>query len=479
MNQDTRRFLIRFAAAAGLAAICVISIAVAIFAWSRVSGTETATQAPSAQAAQAIRATSTPEDNPATSTTEEISPDGNPAGPLTQDVLEEMALIEQQVVELRELQLDGDVLRILYSDEQLRERVIEDFFSDYTPEEAALDAAILALLGLVEPDTDLLAVYIELYSEGIAGFYDDETGEMVVVQGADFGGAEHFTYAHEFVHVLQDQTYDFDDGLGYTHEACHEDSEFCIALQALIEGDASFTQFSWFIEYATEEQRNDLFEFYSDFESPAFESSPAYMQQDLLFPYTHGQEFVSYLYDLGGWTSIDNAYNNPPVSSEQILHPERYPDDIPVKFDLPDLVPILGLEWELLEEDTLGEWFTFLILAHGINENARLGAVRARDAAEGWGGDRYAVYQDSETQDLALVVQHVWDSLEDADEYAAAFQEYANARFGDAVAIESNQVTWITVDGFHVLHIEGQHITWVFAPDESTAAAIWDALQNP
>ncbi|MCH7663186.1 MAG: hypothetical protein IH859_04865 [Chloroflexi bacterium] len=395
------------------------------------------------------------------------------------DVREEMALIEEQVMELRELQLDGPVLRILYSDEQLRERVINDFFSDYTPEEATLDATILALFGLVEPDTDLLAAYIELYSEGIAGFYDDETGEMVVVQGAGFGGVEHFAYAHEFAHVLQDQTYDFDDGLGYTHEACDEDGEFCIALQALIEGDASFTQFSWFIEYATDEQRDDLFEFYSDFESPAFEASPAYMQQDLLFPYTYGQEFVSYLYDRGGWTAVDSAYGNPPVSSEQILHPGRYPDDVPVRINLPDLLPVLGLDWELLEEDTLGEWFTFLMLAYGIDAQARLSEFRARDAAEGWGWDRYAVYLDSQTQKLVLVVQHVWDSEEDANEYAQAFQDYATARFGDPVSIESNKITWFAADGYHVLHFDEEQTTWIFAPDEETADAIWDAMQSP
>ncbi|MCZ6675244.1 MAG: hypothetical protein O7C75_20110, partial [Verrucomicrobia bacterium] len=398
---------------------------------------------------------------------------------LPQDVLEEMALIEQQVIELRELQPNGEILRILYTSEQLRERVIEDFFSDYTPEEAALDTMVLALFGLIEPETDLLDIYIELYSEGIAGFYDDETGEMVVVGGAGFGGAEHITYAHEFVHVLQDQTYDFDDGLGYNDETCEEDSEFCLALQALIEGDASFSEFAWFINYATEEQTNDLMEFYNDFESPAFDSSPAYLQQDLLFPYIYGQEFVSYLYDRGGWISVDSAYSNPPVSTEQILHPERYPNDVPVSVILPDLLPVLGFDWELLEEDTLGEWFTFLILAHGIDGNARLSEFRAQDAAEGWGGDAYAVYQDSQTKDFVLVVQHVWDSVQDANEYAALFQEYAIARFGNPVLVGSSQVTWLAADGFHVLYFDGELTTWIFATDEETATAVWDAVQSP
>lgn len=398
---------------------------------------------------------------------------------IPQDVLEEMALIEQQIIELRQLLPNGDVLRSLYSPEQLRQKVTDDFFGDYSPEEAAVDATILALFGLVEADTDLLDIYIELYSEGIAGFYDDETGEMVVVQGTGFGGPEHLTYAHEYVHVLQDQTYDFDDGLGYSHENCEEDSEFCAALQALIEGDASFTEYAWFYEYATEEQYNEVLDFYDDYESVAFDATPAYLQQDLLFPYTYGQVFVSSLYDDNGWVAVSNAYNSPPVSTEQILHPERYPEDVPVEVTLPDMLPILGQDWELLEEDTLGEWYTFLILAYGVNPTARIVESQAETAAEGWGGDAYAIYQNSQTEELALVVQHVWDTNQDSDEYVTAFKDYAVARFGSPAAQQFDQITWITTNGYHVLHFGSSETTWIFAPDADTADAIWDAMQNP
>lgn len=459
MTQTTRNILITCGVIAFLAAMLVVLCSVSIFVYVFFSDSTSSTLTSAIEILEGV-------------------PDDNIESDLPQEVREEMALIEEQIKELRQLLPEGDVLRILYSPEQLRQRVIDDFFGDYTPEEAAVDATVLALFGLLEPDTDLLDLYIELYSEGIAGFYDDETGEMVVVQGAGFGGPEHLTYAHEYVHVLQDQTYDFDDGLGYNDENCEADSEFCAALQALIEGDATFTQFSWYFEYASEEQINEVQEFYEDNESAAFDASPAYLQQDLIFPYSYGQEFIAYLYDQNGWISVDNAYNSPPVSTEQILHPERYPDDVPIQVTLPDLSAVLGAEWELIDEDTLGEWYTFLMLAHGSDPATRLNEDQAQNASEGWGGDAYLVYQNSQTQGLVLVHQNVWDTALDGDEFVTAFKEYGLARYGSPASQQFDQITWITPDGYHVLYFGSGQTTWIFAPDAETAAAIWDALQN-
>ena len=72
----------------------------------------------------------------------------------------------------------------------------------------------MAAFGLINPDFDLQNLYIDLYSEQIAGFFDIEENEMVVVQGEGFGGVERFVYAHEYTHVLQDQNFDIENGLG-------------------------------------------------------------------------------------------------------------------------------------------------------------------------------------------------------------------------------------------------------------------------
>ncbi len=60
---------------------------------------------------------------------------------------------------------------------------------------------------------------------------------------------------------------------------------------------------------------------------------PAILRRQLEFPYLDGQVFVSTLLGQGGWDSVDEAWDRLPASTEQILHPERYPSDAPVKVE--------------------------------------------------------------------------------------------------------------------------------------------------
>ena len=91
---------------------------------------------------------------------------------------------------------------VLLSPDQLRQNVINDFLADYTDEQVADDVLELSTIGLLEPNFDLRTFYVDLLSEQVAGYYDNETGEMFVVQGQGFQGPERLTYSHEFTHVL-------------------------------------------------------------------------------------------------------------------------------------------------------------------------------------------------------------------------------------------------------------------------------------
>lgn len=491
MNELSRRIFLSCAVL--LLSTCVfaslISIGIgAVVLVDQINGTASETQAPLIDSPPVETSTQTsPTENPPTGSTPqpattdpESTEDVQSSGEeLTKEILDQMDLIEQQVIELRGLNPAEDVTRSFYTPDELRQVVIDDFFGDYSVEEAASDTIVLWAFGLIERDANLLDIYVDLYSEGIAGFYDDETGEMAIVVGDGFGGAEQITYAHEYTHALQDQTYDLSDGLGYNEETCENDAERCAALQALIEGDATQSELEWLFEYATEEQFRQLLEFYDTYESPAFDNSPPFLQEDLLFPYTLGQEFVLKLIEQGGWESVDAAYSDPPVSTEQILHPERYPQDEPILVVLPDLAPVLGSDWSLLEEDVMGEWYIFMILAKSINGSAQLSEFEAQIAAEGWGGDSYAVYQHVQDESVVMVLKNIWDTREDATEFVGAFERYATRRFGSPIDQSSGEIAWESTEGYSIIHFEGDQTVWILAPDASTAATVWEALQNP
>lgn len=414
---------------------------------------------------------------PMTTPEEGITPEKDNSPPITgedisADVAQQMDEIQMQVILDRGLEPSEAVNRGLYTPEQLNIKFIQDFEDDYSSEDARIDALSMAAFGLLDPDFDLYTFYIDLLSEQVAGFYDQETKEMVVVQGESFGGPERLTYAHEYTHALQDQNFDIENGLGYNDEACEADSERCAAIQALIEGDASLEEINWFLAHATAQDQSDIMEFYNNIEMPVFDSAPEFITMDFTFPYEYGYTFVEQLFNQGGWGTVNRAYQNLPLSTEQIIHPERYPDDVPVAVELPELIDTLGNGWEELDRGTMGEWYTFLILSKGLDINARLDDSEASVAAAGWGGDAYTVYYNADEDSTVMVMQTTWDTSADADEYAQAFRNYADARHGSA-----DGDSWQGQDGHHLFIQQDDTTTWMLAPDADTAQAIWQIVQ--
>ncbi len=415
-----------------------------------------------------FEAPSQPEDGP-----ESITPGTSSDQTIPPEIRDEMEQIETEVILLRGLRPTGPVDRGLLSGAELREYVLDDFLVDYTQEEARDDARVLALFGLLDADYDLFDLYLDLYSENIAGFYDDEIKQMFVVQDSKFGGPERLTYAHEYVHALQDQTHDLDEGLGFNDEACEENSERCAALQALLEGDATLLEERWLITYASDADFQQLLDFYDSFSSPTYESAPAFLKEDFLFPYTTGYDFVERFFLDGGWAAVDALYADPPVSTEQILHPRRYPSDIPIRLVVPEVLDSLGPEWREMDRDVLGEWFTLLTLKELLPEQ------QAETAAEGWGGDYYiALHEDSEGQGI-LVLATAWDTVRDAHEFYSAFRDYGDVRFGERTLSSTTRTIWESRGEWNSIEIIGDQTLWNLAPDSEIGEAVREALAFP
>ncbi len=138
------------------------------------------------------------------------------------------------------------------------------------------------------------------------------------------------------------------------------------------------------------------------------------------FQYRYGLEFVETLYAHGGWVAVNEAYENPPNTTEQIMHPEKYfahENALIVK-----AASVIG-DWNLTKKDSFGEYFIFVMLDNLISES------NARVAAEGWGGDIFNYYESDD--DFFFTWNIVWDSSEDAYEFYVTFQEMMNKTTAD------------------------------------------------
>ncbi len=322
--------------------------------------------------------------------------------------------IEEAIVALRELDPEADVDPQLLSEEELKQRTQESFTEDNPPELIRANEVLYRALGMLDEDASLTDLYVELLGSQVAGFYEPESDELyVVARSGELGVSERVTYAHEFTHALQDQHFDLQsfelDQIGHGDQS--------VARLALIEGDATAAMFFWAQSALTPEQALELLEVSADPEAQAILARmPPILRESLTFPYEQGLQLVLRLQGAGGgWEAVDDAYDDPPASTEQVMHPEKYDErEAPVEVDLPaDLAAQMGQGWSATYEDTFGE-FQFQVWLRNA-----LDAATGNPAAAGWGGDRFAVLEGPDDA-WALVMKTDWDSVEDATEFQGA-----------------------------------------------------------
>ncbi|MBA2467943.1 MAG: hypothetical protein H0V37_00905 [Chloroflexia bacterium] len=382
---------------------------------------------------------------------------------LAQDNQETYDDISEKMADIRGLDLLNPIDVEVKTREQLQEETREELEEDYPQTERDDDQRVLVAFGLMEPDQDLGDLYVDLLGEQVAGYYDPETDEMVVVASNDpneLSAADQVTFAHEVVHALQDQHYDLES---YDDLRLDGTSDQSLAVTAMIEGDATLAQID-FILGDIRLARVFLAELEGEnISTDQLDSAPSIISETLLFPYGQGQEFAQFLFDEGGWDLIDDAYANPPTTTEQILHPEKYLDgEEGIDLASPDPTTALGDGWRTIDEDTMGEFQISILLGEGGDLSERQVEV----ASEGWGGDAYTV---SATEDEEVIVwQSEWDSTEDAEEFGLALAARESTRLDADADAEGDTFSIVADDVFVEITVDGTSVSYIQVPDEAT-----------
>jgi hypothetical protein len=274
--------------------------------------------------------------------------------------------------------------------DQLKGYLREVVASDYPPARAEADARMLAAFDLIEPGTDLAALRLRLLEDNIAGFYDERPGHRRLYAVSDdrrLTPMNQLVLSHEMRHALQDQYVRVHDLLP---DAIGDFDDRRLAMVALLEGDATFVMARFFSSRLRHlgDDAPDL----SNFEMPAvpMAGAPAVLRDQMELPYSMGLPFVRRLWQRGGWEAVRAAWERPPESTEEILHPEAYPARTKA-------LPASGFQPEngrSLLAGVLGTAFSRTLL----------GGAEAARAPEGWDGDRYEVW--SAASDHTLLVWH-------------------------------------------------------------------------
>ena len=367
--------------------------------------------------------------------------------------------VEQGVARVRGLKPSRDVELRYMSRAELRQYFLEAFDRDYPPDERARDQKLLVTLGLLRPDQDLTAVMLKVLGEEVIGFYDDDARRMYLIGDvAEPTPASKVTFAHEFTHALQDEHFN----LKALNPPNSDNDDRSSAIQALVEGDATLTMTLYARSDLSVDERRQYVQSQSQDDSGALDEAPLVLRVELLFPYTEGLRFVQTLQRQGGFGAVDTAFRNPPQSTEQILHPEKYvAREAPVAVALPDLPTALGAGWRQTTTNTLGE-LDLRIMVEQFTDGPT-----AERAAAGWAGDRYALLEDASGRP-AVALKSAWDSSQDAWEFFQAYSQAARNRYGPQARVVAREPTRQALEGDDyaaLVALQGQQVVVVLAPD--------------
>ncbi|MBI3680526.1 MAG: hypothetical protein HY235_09035 [Acidobacteria bacterium] len=304
--------------------------------------------------------------------------------------------------------------RKIHSDTITKEGVkqfLEDRIKDVVkPEEIRAEEIALKKLGLVPPDFDLRKTTVELMTEQAAAFYDYRKKKLFVLE-SNATLMQKPVLVHELAHAIADAHFNLEK---YIFKGKSDDA--AVARQAVMEGQATWLMSEYLMSKMGASLRSapemaDVMNRMAGASGgmfPVFDSAPLYLRESLLFPYTKGFTFQQAVVVKLGNPGFSEVFRNPPASSQQILHPEKYFARIQPARPLLPKVELRG--WDELIAGGLGE------LDHEILLRQYAGETEARLARK-WRGSQFRVLERKKHEQFVLLYSSEWEDPKSAQEF--------------------------------------------------------------
>jgi hypothetical protein len=385
--------------------------------------------------------------SPATSATSAA-----PAPPIASGI----RAVESEVEQLRGLRFLRPVPVTVEAPSKVAAQLLRELDSEVDRTDLRRQARALALLGELPQATDLYELLRSVQAESVLGFYvpgkPPGHGRLYVRSDHGLDPFTRFVLSHELTHAVTDQHYDLT--VGDRLQSANA-SDRATAYSGLVEGDATVLMQLYHDRVLSPEEQAQADQVGAAQRTPKTDAAPPAVRESLLFPYSAGVAFVSALYRRGGWDAVNRAYRDPPTSTEQLLHPERYlgQRDLPQTVRVPDLHAALGPGWRQGTSTEWGEFDSRLLL------QGEFPASTAERAAAGWDGGELRSFERGNR--TALVLRTVWDSPAEASENCTAMSRWASARLGRPTASDR----WSGPLERGALVCQGTQVAWLSAPD--------------
>jgi hypothetical protein len=339
----------------------------------------------------------------------------------------------------------------------------------FSPNTSEWDEQSWEALFLVGEETTVDGTLGALYGSNVFGFYSPREERIVVVSDSSRPALSRATLAHELVHALQDQQFGLPPG--------RPTRDGALARNGLVEGDARLVE-----QLYQRNCRDGTWECVAGGGggSGGPPANPGVLRS-ILQPYSDGPTLVAHLREQGGWAAVNDAYDAVPASTEQVIHPEKYPDEQPRAVAVPDRS---NSQWGPVDHEpranTLGEasLYVMLLSTHVIREREFESGTGpysyfnySHPRTDGWGGDSLVPYTDG--TDAGYVWAIEWDTEADAEQFASSYRLLLRLEFG---AVRVDDGVYVVRDGPYAdafrLTRTGDRVVVVNAPTAEDLPAV-------
>lgn len=354
------------------------------------------------------------------------SPAASPAG-TNATFLKTADQILVQMSQILQLPIKEPLKKTLRSKDEIRAYLIREDKEDKTDAERYADDKTLEAFGLIPKGFPLDSFMLDVLTDQVAGLYDPKAGEFYIADWIPVDEQKE-VMAHELTHALEDQSFHIDPWVKAARP--NDDAEF--ARDAVSEGSAMAAM----VDYSLTDQKITVRDIpdvslliragavaQMD-KDPKLSTAPVYIRDELLFPYLAGTSFAQqFLKAHSGWKDIHLLFERPPVSTQQILHPDLYlKNQPPASVKLPEWKGLIPEDWKLLEENVMGEFGVDEVLKTFLDEN------RA-NISQAWEGDRYATFENEKSKQVSLVFLLILDSDEDAARFFGQYSDLLERKY--------------------------------------------------
>jgi hypothetical protein len=346
------------------------------------------------------------------------------------DFIEAADEVLSQMSQILHLPIKEPLKKSLRSKQEIRDYLVREEKEDKDDAQRYADTKALEAFGLIPKGFALDAFLLDVLTDQVAGLYDPKAKEFYIADWIPVD-EQRAVMSHELTHALEDQSFGIDSWI----KAARPNDDAELARQSVSEGSAIASM----VDYELREQQMSVRDLPDVMpmiragavaemdKDPKLSKAPGIIRDELIFPYLAGATFSQqFLKAHTGWGDLKLLFANPPVSTQQIIHPDLYLKGVvPEKVSLPDWKGIVPVGCRLLEENVMGEF--------GLEEVLKqfLGQQRADALSPAWTGDRYAVFEYAKTKRTLLVFRLSLDNDEDAARFSGQYSEALELKFMD------------------------------------------------